>query len=85
MRLDRVADGRRIAGAVRQEDAVRVEREDLGGARRRGHDRDLAARVDEAAQDVPLHAVVDGDDVMLAARGAARSARRMRHDAARLR
>ena len=31
--LDRVADGCRIAGAVRQEDAVRVERQDLGGRR----------------------------------------------------
>ena len=65
-RLDRrhgVAAGLgRIAGAVRQEDAVRLQRENLFGGRGRRHDGHRAAAVVEQAQDVALDAVIDRDD-----------------------
>ena len=64
--LDRVVDRGGIAGAVREEDAVGLEREDV--LRREvdaGHDREPAPRVDEAAQDVALDAEVEDDDVVL--------------------
>ena len=52
-----------VAGAVREEDAVGFEREDVFGGGERGHDRDVAAGVDEAAQDVLLDAEIVGDHV----------------------
>ena len=59
----RVFAGRgRIARAVRQEDAVRVVLQDVVGGRGGRHDGDVTAQVREAAQDVPLRAVVDRDD-----------------------
>ncbi len=58
-----LAGGGRIAGTVRQEHAVRLALEDVLGLRRRRDDRHLAAGAGEAAQDVALQAVVDGDDV----------------------
>ncbi len=60
-----LAGRRRIAGAVRQEHAVGLVAQDVFGRRRRRHDRHLAAGVGEAAQDVALGAVVDGDHVIL--------------------
>ncbi len=57
-----VAGRRRVAGAVRQEHALGVQRQHIlggGGGGQHGH---LAARRGEAAQDVALGAVVDGDD-----------------------
>ena len=59
------AGGGRIARTVRQEHAVRLALEDVLGLRRRRHDGHLAAGAGEAAQDVALQAVVDGDDVEL--------------------
>ena len=55
----------RIARAVRQEDAVGLERQDVLGRVRRRHDGDPAAGPARQAQDVALHAVVDGDDMVL--------------------
>src|SRR5690606_18507264 len=62
-RLDRVRARLRVSGAVRQENAVRVELERLLGRRRRGHDRDPAIVVREEPQDIALHAEVVRDDV----------------------
>src|SRR6187549_3305506 len=64
--VDSVGQGGGVAGAVRKEDAVRVERERGLGRGVGGHDRDLEAAVDQAAQDVALGAVVEGDDVEVA-------------------
>ena len=54
-----------IAGPVRQEDAVGLERQNVFGARRRRHDRHGAAGIGEEPQDVALDAIVDGDDVVV--------------------
>ena len=62
--VDGVVQGGRVAGAVGQEDAVGVVRQHLLGRRRAGHDRHLAADLHQAAQDVPLHAEIEGDDVV---------------------
>ena len=59
------AGRRRVAGAVREEDAVGLERQHLLGGRGRRHDGHLAAGLREEPQDVALDAVVDGDDVVL--------------------
>ena len=61
--VDGVVAGRRIAGAVRQEHAVRLEREHFLGRGLRRHHGHAAAAVGEHAQDVVLDAVVVGDDV----------------------
>ena len=52
-----------IARAVRQEHAVGFSRQHILGGRRRRQHRHRAALVGEKAKDVPLDAVVDGDDV----------------------
>ena len=52
-----------VAGAVGEEDAVGVLGENFFGGGGAGQDRDAAAQVDQVAGDVPLHAVVEGDDV----------------------
>ena len=57
------AGRRRIAGAVGEEHAVRLERHDVLGRGLRRHHRDLAAAAGEQAQDVALDAVVDRDHV----------------------
>ena len=59
-----VADRRWIAGAVGEEDAVGVEREDLLGSRGRRKHGDLAAGLGEPAQDVVLDARVHGHDAV---------------------
>ena len=59
-----VGDGLGITRSVGQEDAVRPVAQDVLGARRRRHDRDAAAQIGETAQDVPLGAVIDGDDAV---------------------
>ena len=58
------ARGRRIAGAVGQEHAVRIERQHFLGGGGGGQHRHLAAGPRQQAQDVALHAVVDGDHVI---------------------
>ena len=57
------AGRRRVAGAVGQEHAVGLHRQDLVGGGGGGHDGDLAAGLGQQAQDVALHAVIDGDDL----------------------
>ncbi len=52
---EQVRDGGRIAWPVRQEQAVRRERADLGGRRRGRHDGDVAAGLGQQAEDVVLH------------------------------
>ena len=74
--VDGVADGCRVAGAVREEDAVGLVAQDLLGRRGAGHDRDLAADLRQAAEDVPLHAEVEGDDVLRRPAAPAARARR---------
>src|SRR5207247_3832295 len=66
-RIDGVTHRLRIARAVGQEDAVRLVSEDVVGAGGAGHDRNAAARLHQAARDVPLHAEIQGDDVRRAA------------------
>src|SRR3954452_23506877 len=71
--IDDVADDRhgifarrrRVARAVGEENAVRLERKDVLARGLRGHDRDLAALAGELAQNVALDAVVDGHHVEL--------------------
>ncbi len=58
-----VAGGRRIAGAIGQEHAIGIVREDFGGGGGGRKHGDLGAFIGEAAQDIALGAVVDGDDV----------------------
>lgn len=60
---DGVGHRRRVAGAVRQKDAVRVHRQDVGGRGRGRHDRELASKAGQAAQDVVLDAKVERDHV----------------------
>jgi hypothetical protein len=57
------AGRRRVARAVRQEHAVRLQRQDVLGRGRGRHHRHLAAGIGEQPQDVALHAVVDRDHV----------------------
>ncbi|MNN22188.1 hypothetical protein D3C81_1355370 [compost metagenome] len=54
-----------VAGAVGQEDAVRIQRQGVGGAGLGRQHRDLAAALGQHAQDVELDAVVIGDHVEL--------------------
>ena len=55
----------RVAGAVGEHDAVRVQGLDLLGRGKSGHHRYLAATLDQAADDVPLAAVVHQHNVGL--------------------
>ena len=57
-----VAERGRIAGAVGEEDAVRVFREHLGGGGGGVDHLDLEAGLAQAAQDVELDAEIVGDD-----------------------
>ena len=59
--VDRVADHRRVARAVRQEHAVGLACQHLGRGRRGRHDLDRA-EAGEVAQDRALDAEVEGDD-----------------------
>ena len=61
------AGRRRIAGTIRQEHAIGLERRDVVGRGLRRHHRDLAAIGGEEPQDVALDAVVDRDHVKLGA------------------
>ncbi len=71
VRLEKVLNDRhgifarrgRVARAVRQEDAVRLERQDFLGARLSRDDGDTAVQVGEEAEDVALDAVVESHDV----------------------
>jgi hypothetical protein len=72
----RVAAGRRrVAGAVRQEDAVGLHGQYVFGRGARRHHRHPAALAGEAAQDVALQAVVDGHHVAARRSRAGRSPR----------
>src|SRR5207244_1353773 len=59
--LARAGYGVGVAGAVREEDAVGTEGEDVAGGRGRRDDTDAAAGADQVAQDVELDAEVVGD------------------------
>ena len=52
-----------VAGAVAEKHAVGLVRQHFLGRRRAGQDRHAAAFVAQMPGDVPLHAVVEGDDV----------------------
>ena len=62
-RADRVVAGLGVARAVRQEDAVGLQREHRRRRRLRRDDGDAAAALGEQAQDVVLDAEIVGDDV----------------------
>ena len=66
----------RIAGAVREEDAVGLEREHVFGGGERGHDGDAAADLHQAAQDVVLDAEIVGHHVVARLGAARRPGRR---------
>ena len=51
-----------VAGAVRQEQSLRIMRHDVVETRGRGDHGDVRARIDEIAEEVAFEAVVDGDD-----------------------
>ena len=57
------AGRRRIAGAVGQEDAVRVQRHHILVRSGGGDHRHLRARLNQVAEDVVLAAIIDRDDV----------------------
>ena len=59
-----ICGGGRVAGAVRQEHAVRLHRQDGLGAGVCRHNGDIAASVGETAQDIVLAAEIHGDDTM---------------------
>src|SRR6266566_7530894 len=67
--IDRVTDGCGIAGAVGEEDAIRLQGASLRRIRRRRNDRDAAAVLHEQPQDVALHPEVERDHMMRGARG----------------
>ena len=54
----------RVAGAVRQEQAVGGVRHDFLERRGGADDGDVAAGVDQVAQDIVFDAIVDGDDFL---------------------
>jgi hypothetical protein len=60
--LDGVGDRRRIAGAIAEEHAIRLSRQDLFRGRLRRHDGDVAAVRNQQPQDVLLDAEIEGDD-----------------------
>ena len=64
-----------IARPVGDEDPVGLAVEDRLGGRGAGHDRHLAAEIDQVAEDVPLHAEIEGDDVRTRGRAARRKPR----------
>ena len=57
-----VVEGLGIAGAVRQEHAGRIVGKHFLGRGGAGQDGHAAARVEQPAGDVPLHAVIQGDN-----------------------
>ena len=59
----------RIAGSVGEEDAVGAVGEDLGRGDPAGEDRHPATTGDQMPGDVPLHPVVEGDDMLHRAGG----------------
>ena len=59
------AGGGRIAGPVRQQDAVRIARQHVLGAGRGRQDGGPRADAGERAQDVALHAIVEDHDIVL--------------------
>ena len=59
--LNAYGNGRRVAWTVAEENAIRVEREDVGGGSRCRNYSYVAPMVGEATQNVALDAVVDGD------------------------
>ena len=63
---DGVRDRFGIAGTIREKDAVRLERENIFGGSFRRDDGDVAAVVDEEAENILLDAVVVGDDAIAA-------------------
>ena len=73
-RLHDVGEGRRIAGAVGEQDPVGLKGEDLLSRRRRRQDEDLAAPPLQIPEDVVLDAAVQDDDPPLARGAASRSA-----------
>src|SRR5260370_19404366 len=62
-RLDAVTDRRRISRAIGKENAVRAMGEDLLCAGRSRHDRDPAAHLDQASEEIPLLAESDIHDI----------------------
>ncbi len=60
--VGRALDGGRVAGAVRQEDAVGLAGEHVGRGRGRRHHLDVAPGADEVAQDRALDPEVVRDD-----------------------
>ena len=75
-RGDRVIAGLRIARAVREEHAIRLQCQRVAGGGLRRHDDHFAAAIDQHAQDIALDAEIVGDDAAAcvpAARTAVRS------------
>src|SRR5690348_10188919 len=60
--FDRVKNRLGIAGTIREENPVRLQRQDIAGRSLRGHHRDIASVIDQQAQNVLLDAVIVGDN-----------------------
>ena len=71
--FDTVAEHLGIAGAVGEKHAVGLVGEHLGGGRAAGQHGHVAAHAREVAGDVPLHAVIEGDHLLLSCPGCDRS------------
>src|SRR5262249_25166819 len=62
--FDAIANSRGISWSVRQENAIRTVGEYLRRAGRSRNDRNPAADLDQAAENVPFHSEIDGHDMM---------------------
>src|ERR1700676_1836209 len=63
--LDGVTDGLRVAGAIRKEDAIRLEFENVFGGSLRGDDPDIAVVIDEKPENILLDAEIVGRNAKL--------------------
>src|SRR5713226_726761 len=62
--FDGIADGLRIAGAIRKKNAVGLQGEDILGGSLRGHNPYVAVVIHEQSQNVLLDAVIERRDAM---------------------
>ena len=62
--FDGVKNGLGIAGTIREENAVRLQRQNVGRGSLRRHYRDVASVIDQQSQNILLDAVILGDNAI---------------------